>query len=281
MKSTVRKRIFLVGCSRSGTTLLQSLLAAHPEIISFPESHFFRYLSPVSSWRDRLGLARPSVRQHLEDFYAEICQEDSSCVSPGPFALRMKSYSQAFISSLDNKAATQGATIWLEKTPLHLHHVSLIERYVPDVEFIHLVRDGRDVVASMYEVSHDHPEVWGGARSIEDCLNRWTGDIERTRSHAGKAGHHVVRYRAVATDTETTLKRLCSALDISYTESMIDKYRTEATAVSRDFEEWKNRNTNKIIYRKHKKFKRLFDPKEKNNISKIVNSYDLDKIVNI
>jgi hypothetical protein len=193
----------------------------------------------------------------------------------------MKSYSQAFISSLDNKAATQGATIWLEKTPLHLHHVSLIERYVPDVEFIHLVRDGRDVVASMYEVSHDHPEVWGGARSIEDCLNRWTGDIERTRSHAGKAGHHVVRYRAVATDTETTLKRLCSALDISYTESMIDKYRTEATAVSRDFEEWKNRNTNKIIYRKHKKFKRLFDPKEKNNISKIVNSYDLDKIVNI
>ncbi|NJL67494.1 MAG: sulfotransferase [Microcoleus sp. SM1_3_4] len=38
------KRIFLVGCPRSGTTILQSLLASHPEIISFPESKFFHYL---------------------------------------------------------------------------------------------------------------------------------------------------------------------------------------------------------------------------------------------
>jgi hypothetical protein len=35
-----RTRLFLVGCPRSGTTLLQSLLAAHPQIASFPESHF-------------------------------------------------------------------------------------------------------------------------------------------------------------------------------------------------------------------------------------------------
>jgi hypothetical protein len=38
------KRIFLVGAPRSGTTILQSLLAAHPEVISFPESKFFHYL---------------------------------------------------------------------------------------------------------------------------------------------------------------------------------------------------------------------------------------------
>ncbi|MEM9163612.1 MAG: sulfotransferase, partial [Cyanobacteria bacterium P01_F01_bin.4] len=43
-KSDSKKQIgkfFVVGCSRSGTTLLQSLLASHPEIISFPESKFF------------------------------------------------------------------------------------------------------------------------------------------------------------------------------------------------------------------------------------------------
>ena len=37
----IQKRIFIVGCPRSGTTLLQSLLLKHNEITSFPESHFF------------------------------------------------------------------------------------------------------------------------------------------------------------------------------------------------------------------------------------------------
>ena len=37
----IKDRIFIVGCPRSGTTLLQSLLAAHPQIHSFPETHFF------------------------------------------------------------------------------------------------------------------------------------------------------------------------------------------------------------------------------------------------
>ena len=40
----ILSRIFLVGCPRSGTTLTQSLLAAHPMVASFPESHFFSHL---------------------------------------------------------------------------------------------------------------------------------------------------------------------------------------------------------------------------------------------
>ena len=42
----IERRIFIVGVPRSGTTLLQSLLAAHSELTSFTESHFFsRYFS--------------------------------------------------------------------------------------------------------------------------------------------------------------------------------------------------------------------------------------------
>ena len=35
---------FLVGCPRSGTTLLQSLIASHPQVYSLPETNFFRLL---------------------------------------------------------------------------------------------------------------------------------------------------------------------------------------------------------------------------------------------
>lgn len=107
---SVKQRFFLVGCPRSGTTLLQSLLAAHPEIISFPESHFFRHLTPITTWRKRLGLARPSVRKHLENFYDKIGREDGTCVVPGPLTFRMKSYIRAFVRTLDNKAHQSGAS---------------------------------------------------------------------------------------------------------------------------------------------------------------------------
>jgi hypothetical protein len=75
-----------------------------------------------------LGLARPTTKEHLEEFYDKIGREDGACVSPGPFTLRMKSYTRAFIRTLDNKAVEAGANYWLEKPPMHLHTIPLIER---------------------------------------------------------------------------------------------------------------------------------------------------------
>ena len=63
MQTAPKQRIFLVGCPRSGTTLLQSLLAAHPDITSFPESHFFRHLIDNRRWLHRtFGIASKRAR---------------------------------------------------------------------------------------------------------------------------------------------------------------------------------------------------------------------------
>ena len=42
-KPEITKRIFLIGCPRSGTTIAQVMLAGHPEILSFPETQFFKW----------------------------------------------------------------------------------------------------------------------------------------------------------------------------------------------------------------------------------------------
>lgn len=280
MGNTIQ-RLFLVGCARSGTTLLQSLLAAHPEIVSFPESHFFRHLNPHATWRRRLGLARPTTREHLEEFYDKIGREDGVCVSPGPFTLRMKRYTRASIRTLDNKAVESGANYWLEKTPMHLHHIPLIERYVSNTQFIHLVRDGRDVVASMHKVTHEYPNEWGGERSIEECLRRWTGDIERTRRHAEKPEHHVVRYRDIAKAPGETLHLLCSALGVSHTEGMTEEYKEQADEVALGFEEWKGANTEDIRYKGHQKFNQYFDRENRMVIESDVSKYDLKSIATL
>ncbi|MGL6135938.1 MAG: sulfotransferase, partial [Planktothrix sp.] len=60
-------RLFLVGCPRSGTTLLQSLLAAHSQIASFPESQFFRcLLENRPPWRVKLRIPGRFARQRFE-----------------------------------------------------------------------------------------------------------------------------------------------------------------------------------------------------------------------
>ena len=56
MDNYMVSRAFIVSCPRSGTTLLQSLLAAHSDIHSFPESNFFALATPRNLWRRFLGL---------------------------------------------------------------------------------------------------------------------------------------------------------------------------------------------------------------------------------
>ncbi|HEY9694672.1 MAG TPA: sulfotransferase [Oculatellaceae cyanobacterium] len=78
MKPIIPKtRLFLVGCPRSGTTLLQSLLVAHPEILSFPESHFFRSLLEYRTpWRIKLKIASSKTKPRLKQFLKESGYEE-------------------------------------------------------------------------------------------------------------------------------------------------------------------------------------------------------------
>jgi len=55
-------RIFLVGCPRSGTTLLQSMLARHDRVFTFPESHLFARSVPSGGLFRMAGLAGRHAR---------------------------------------------------------------------------------------------------------------------------------------------------------------------------------------------------------------------------
>ncbi len=59
------QRIFIVGCPRSGTTLLQSVLAAHHDVFSLPETAFFCSVRPSRWVFRRLGLVSRLARRIL------------------------------------------------------------------------------------------------------------------------------------------------------------------------------------------------------------------------
>ena len=231
-----RRRIFLVGCGRSGTTLLQSLLASHPDITSFPESHFFPHLRPLRWWARKIGLISPRAPARFEAFVAAVGWPRR--VRPRlPF---VRSYVRAFVRLLDQIALEEGKVTWVEKTPHHLHYIGEIESDVPDAAFIHIVRSGADVVASFYAASHDSSyKGFGSPMSLDECIERWTGDLEITRRQLGKPNHFLVRYETLVSDPSSTLRRLCAFLGLAFDERMLQSHRMAAQRVILPWEHWK------------------------------------------
>ena len=141
--------VFVVGCPRSGTTLLQRMLDHHPQLAVANDTHFIPHaiervggdpgteLTPdlvefVRGYRrfSRMGLVDAAVAR--------------AASSTGTFA--------QFTSALYREFALQrGRRHSGEKTPDYVRNLPLLHGMFPWVRTIHIVRDGRDVVLSAVE----------------------------------------------------------------------------------------------------------------------------------
>lgn len=168
-------------------------------------------------------------------------------------------YSKAFKYICDRLTAEQGKEIWLEKTPGHLHYIKYIEKLIKNSKFIHVIRNGTDVVASLYEVTHQHPEQWGGPRDIERCIRRWIRDVVISLQCIQKPRHLLVRYEHLAAEPESVLKDLCRFIGIEYNEILLQDYTLAAKRLTTSDEPWKALIGNGIRRDKGDKFIRIFD----------------------
>jgi hypothetical protein len=271
---SLMKRTFIVGCPRSGTTLLQSLLAAHPDIISFPESHFYRHLlERRTRLRQLLGLASRSARPRFEEFLQEMGQSDHRAIIPNQ-AVFARQYNRAFIHLLDTLATQAQKTVWIEKTPGHLHYIPFIAAHVPGARFIHILRNGADVVASLYEVTHRHPQLWQGARTVDQCVKRWIDDAQVSLHYRHDSRHHIVYYEHLVSQTQSALEDLCHFIGVPFDPAMLDNYQAASQAVVLQAEQWKASVSTAIKNSNADKFYRLFDEQQQRYILEHVSVVD-------
>jgi len=242
--SAISERAFLVGCPRSGTTLLQSMLMAHPEIHSFPETKFF-IRSFGGRWRWMLHetlrggyLWYLIVRWLVENGY--LTRGDVYNI---PLSWSKTEMVEVFRGVLDCLTAEQEAEVWIEKTPRHLHCMDAIQRHMPAAQFIHIVRDGRAVVASMYKLAYTHPDTWGHYQSIDRIIQRWNRCIKDTLRYADDDRHTVVRYERLVETPRQVLQEFSSTLNVKYNSAMIEDFHHQAARVVKPHEAWKKGTT--------------------------------------
>ena len=256
-------RCFIVGCPRSGTTLLQALLASHSKVFSVPESHFFlksfrgkraflfrgfHSSAVLRSWLQRIG---------MQEYISRVPRLSFS------HSLIVK----AFVNIMDEAALKKGAFCWAEKTPGHIFVIEEIEKRIPDARFIHVIRDGRAVVASLWDVHKRYPQVWG-KRSLAECVRMWNKAIAKSASFVGKPNHFFVSYETLTADPERELNLICRFLGLEFEESMLGNYRKTAKQITLPEWHWVKGAGGPIKSVKLEKFNSIFSESEREYVEK-------------
>jgi hypothetical protein len=223
--------IILLGCPRSGTTLLQLMLHRHPRIAIPPETRFllpayesrleFGDLQVAENRRalgrwivDRKATRFDELGLDADDIVAEIV--DGPPTLGSAFAIVFRAYARRF-----------GKPRWGDKRPGYYQHVDVIRRLFPTAQFVHIVRDGRDSIASLTDVP------WW-KQGFPAAVSTWAQAIDDMRWAAMRLPedtYHELRYEALVTDPASELKRLCGFLGEEYDAAMTEPEALASVAV--------------------------------------------------
>jgi hypothetical protein len=113
---------------------------------------------------------------------------------------------------LRDSTIASGKRILIEKTPRHVRKLDVIRRLVPGVRIILLVRDGRDVTAS---IAHR----FGG--DFRRGLTRWIEDNTRVLEERNKPDVFLLRYEDVVTAPQRQIRAVCRFLDVPYSDELL------------------------------------------------------------
>ena len=202
--------VFVLGCGRSGTKFLyHTLLSGGGFAVYHAESNAFNLLGL------RFGnlASRRNRRQLLDEYYTsklfhrtglepkdidERVMED--CHNAGDF-LRIV---------MEAIACKQGVDRWAESTPLHMLYLPLIKKVIPEALVIHIIRDGRDVTASLHRIGWIRPLPWDRARAFLVPAIFWCWIVGKGRRYGQAMGgdYMEVHYEELVQNPRETLARL-------------------------------------------------------------------------
>lgn len=183
-----RRPVFVLGCPRSGTTLLyHMILSAGNFAVYETESNVFNLLVPhfgdLSVRRNREALmkvwlgSKLFTRSGLEarEIEKKILEE---CRSGGDF-LRIV---------MEEIARRQGVERWAECTPDHMFYLPAIKRAFPEALVVHILRDGRDAALSLEKQGWIRPFPWDRGKSVLVAGLYWQWMVNKGRASGSALG---------------------------------------------------------------------------------------------
>jgi hypothetical protein len=114
---------------------------------------------------------------------------------------------------------------FLDKTPSNTHCLGEISELLPESRFIHIVRDPRDVVASLLAASRTWGSGWAPRKS-KAAVKIWLRAVRNANKAAGNIPPHLyleVRYEKLVAAPEDTLLDIAKFLNLEWAPAAIKK----------------------------------------------------------
>ena len=198
----VASPVFVVGFPRSGTTLLEQMLDAHPLLCSMDEQPF---LQQLVDGLERQGYAWPDDLGELGEAECASLRED-------------------YWRHVDEVAALKTGQRLVDKNPLNLLRLPLIHRLFPQAKVILALRHPCDVLLSCYMQSFRSPAFAVLCASLERLAAGYAEAMDNALYHSELfgTGLFALRYEDMVEDTATQVRRLGNFLELEEPERLLD-----------------------------------------------------------
>jgi hypothetical protein len=192
--------LIMTGFPRSGTTLLENVLASHPDVFTIEESSSFQF-AISRAFPDLSGRGEKSV-------------EDTSA--------RTEKVINWYFEDLDRRTTETTASVKIDKTPIQAAMVKVISQLLPLMRYIFSIRHPYDVVISCWQQNLS-PNLWMSPflnlqRACEFyhyVMSNWfavfPGETDRVC---------YVYYDELVTNFEPTVRRVIDFLGVDWDDSV-------------------------------------------------------------
>jgi hypothetical protein len=170
--AALTQEAYICGCGHSGSTILATILGAHPSI------------------------------------YVPLYESEAFLVDEAERTRRL--------DVIRRQARAAGKPVLIEKTPRHVRKLDVIRRVVPGVRFLLVVRDGRDVAAS---IGHRY------SGNLEEGFQRWVSDNGIIAREYRKPDTLVMRYEDLVTNPREVLAAVCAFVGVEYRADLLEYHK--------------------------------------------------------
>lgn len=264
--TALRYPVFIVGMPRSGTTLLSTMLDAHPQFAISPETHFYtRCRSDDSQVQDTVEDVWHRLRQQpgiqdmdlnteeMEGMWERLNQRNSAEPADLLWALCVTYVERS------------SAQAWGEKTPDHLDHVPTILEEFPEAVVLGIVRDPRDICLSLRGMP------WNRA-SLPESARKWRRYTRLIGQYKHDYPNHFrqVRYEDLLSDPKSVMRDVLEWLNASFNPAVLSFHEQESGLVDSNREPWKQKAQAPLDPKNREKWRTRMGPAEQWVVQRIV-----------
>jgi hypothetical protein len=230
--------LFLISSGRSGTTLMRSMLVAGGEVAIPPETQIIHTLVIKFPHLFHLGWAE-LTRVVISDFEGSQhfpnweCNLAPAYLSAANIPVEERSLARIIDEVFKTYASQKlpNAKLWGDQSPIHTFFLPYINKIFPKARYLHLLRDGRDVISSLVKKVGDH--------HINEAIYRWKASIKRINTFKkiiSPDQFFIVRYEELIQKQEISLNKASKFLGIDYNEGMLNYWKNPLTMENKNYD---------------------------------------------